>query len=248
MILALIIFTVVVAGSTLQRVSGMGLGLIGGPILMLVMGPVEGILVINVLAAVNALLTTVTVRRNVSWRMFGLIAPVMIIGSLAAAALISKIDTAGLLIVVGAALLIALAVVTYGGRFIPPMEGKGPAISAGILGGFTNTLAGVAGPVITVYAQAAKWPQAMYTATLQPIFVVGGIFSVITKTALGAATFDGLPWIIWPAGIAGMFIGIWLGSRIAHVVSRDIARALSLSVASLGALSALIRGIVTYGA
>ena len=118
MILALIIFAVVVAGSTLQRVSGMGLGLIGGPILMLVMGPVEGILVINVLAAVNALLTTVTVRRNVSWRMFGLIAPVMIIGSLAAAALISKIDTAGLLIVVGAALLIALAVVTYGGRFI----------------------------------------------------------------------------------------------------------------------------------
>lgn len=47
MILALIIFAVVVAGSTLQRVSGMGLGLIGGPILMLVMGPVEGILVIN---------------------------------------------------------------------------------------------------------------------------------------------------------------------------------------------------------
>ena len=123
MILALIIFAVVVAGSTLQRVSGMGLGLIGGPILMLVMGPVEGILVINVLAAVNALLTTVTVRRNVSWRMFGLIAPVMIIGSLAAAALISKIDTAGLLIVVGAALLIALAVVTYGARFVPPMEG-----------------------------------------------------------------------------------------------------------------------------
>ena len=45
-----------------------------------------------------------------------------------------------------------------------------------------------------------------------------------------------------------MFIGIWLGSRIAHIVSRDIARALSLSVASLGALSALIRGVVTYGA
>ena len=58
MSLALVIFLVVVVGSTLQRVSGMGLGLIGGPILMLIMGPVEGILVINVLACINAVLTT----------------------------------------------------------------------------------------------------------------------------------------------------------------------------------------------
>lgn len=112
MSLALVIFLVVVVGSTLQRVSGMGLGLIGGPILMLIMGPVEGILVINVLACVNAMLTTYSVRENVSWKKFGLIAPVMVIGSLAAALLIRRMDTAGLMIVVGAALLAALAVVT----------------------------------------------------------------------------------------------------------------------------------------
>ena len=184
MSLALVIFFVVVAGSTLQRVSGMGLGLIGGPILMLIMGPVEGILVINVLACVNAILTTVSVRENVNWKKFGLIAPVMVIGSLAAALLIRRMDTAGLMVVVGAALLVALAVVTFGKKFVPAMAGIGPAISAGILGGFTNTLAGVAGPVITVYAQAAKWPQQVYAATLQPIFVVGGFFSVLTKTCL----------------------------------------------------------------
>ena len=145
MSLALVIFLVVVVGSTLQRVSGMGLGLIGGPILMLIMGPVEGILVINVLACINAVLTTYSVRENVSWKKFGLIAPVMVIGSLAAALLIRRMDTAGLMVVVGLALLAALTVVTFGKKFVPAMEGKGPAISAGILGGFTNTLAGVAG-------------------------------------------------------------------------------------------------------
>ncbi|AEX48646.1 putative secreted protein [Corynebacterium diphtheriae BH8] len=30
---------------------------------------------------------------------------------------------------------------------------------AGIAGGFMNTLAGVAGPAITVYVQALKWDQ-----------------------------------------------------------------------------------------
>ena len=245
MSLALVIFLVVVVGSTLQRVSGMGLGLIGGPILMLIMGPVEGILVINVLACVNAMLTTYSVRENVSWKKFGLIAPVMVIGSLAAALLIRRMDTAGLMIVVGAALLATLAVVTFGKKFVPPMAGKGPAISAGILGGFTNTLAGVAGPVITVYAQAAKWPQHVYAATLQPIFVVGGFFSVMTKTLTGAAHFDGLPWMMWPAGVLGMCVGIWAGTRIAQRVPREKARVLSLSVAGLGAASALIRGLLT---
>ena len=228
MSLVLVIFLVVVVGSTLQRVSGMGLGLIGGPILMLIMGPVEGILVINVLACVNAMLTTYSVRENVSWKKFGLIAPVMVIGSLAAALLIRRMDTAGLMIVVGAALLAALAVVTFGKKFVPPMEGKG-----------------VAGPVITVYAQAAKWPQHVYAATLQPIFVVGGFFSVMTKTLTGAAHFDGLPWMMWPAGVLGMCVGIWAGTRIAQRVPRDKARVLSLSVASLGAASALIRGLLT---
>lgn len=245
MSLALVIFLVVVVGSTLQRVSGMGLGLIGGPTLMLIMGPVEGILVINVLACINAILTTYSVRENVSWKKFGLIAPVMVIGSLAAALLIRRMDTAGLMVVVGAALLAALGVVTFGKKFVSPMEGKGPAISAGILGGFTNTLAGVAGPVITVYAQAAKWPQNVYAATLQPIFVVGGFFSVMTKTLTGAAHFDGLPWVMWPAGVLGMFVGIWAGTRIARRVPREKARVLSLSVAGLGAASALIRGILT---
>ena len=154
-------------------------------------------------------------------------------------------DTAGLMIVVGAALLAALAVVTFGKKFVPPMEGKGPAISAGVLGGFTNTLAGVAGPVITVYAQAAKWPQHVYAATLQPIFVVGGFFSVMTKTLTGAAHFDGLPWMMWPAGVLGMCVGIWAGTRIAQRVPREKARVLSLSVAGLGAASALIRGLLT---
>ena len=247
MSLALVIFLVVVVCSTLHRVSGMGLGLIGGPILMLIMGPVEGILVINVLACINAVLTTYSVRENVSWKKFGLIAPVMVIGSLAAALLIRRMDTAGLMVVVGLALLAALTVVTFGKKFVPAMEGKGPAISAGILGGFTNTLAGVAGPVITVYAQAAKWPQQVYAATLQPIFVVGGFFSVMTKTLTGAAHFDGLPWVMWPAGVMGMFVGIWAGTRIAQRVPREKARVLSLSVAGLGAASALVRGLVSLG-
>ncbi|MGO2426254.1 MAG: sulfite exporter TauE/SafE family protein [Corynebacterium flavescens] len=245
MMLALAILAIVVMGSCLQRVSGMGLGLVGGPLATLLLGPVEGIMVVNVLAFINAILTTYTARQDVDWKKFSLIAPVMVLGSVPAALLITKIDTATLLIIVGGALLIALGVVSFGRKFVPPLNGKGPAISAGIIGGFTNTLAGVAGPVVTVYAQAAKWPQHVYAATLQPIFLVGGLVSVVAKLSVGAGGFEHVTWLIWPAGILGMFIGLFLGSKIAHRVPREKARILSLSVAGLGALSALIRGIIT---
>lgn len=182
----LAILATVALGSCLQRVSGMGLGLIGGPILTLLLGPVQGIMVINVMAVVNALLTTYSMRANVDWKKFLSIAPVMVLGAIPAALLVANIDSAVLLVLVGTALLVALGVVTFGKKFVPEMNGIGPALSAGVIGGFTNTLAGVAGPVITVYAQAARWPQAVYAATLQPCFFVGGLFSVTTKLLVGA--------------------------------------------------------------
>lgn len=244
----LVVLLTVIAGSCLQRVSGMGLGLIGGPILTLFLGPVEGIMVINVLACLNAILTTYSMRENVDWGKWLRIGPFMVLGSIPAALLIARIDTAALLVLVGAALLIALAVVVFGRKFVPEMSGTGPAISAGILGGFTNTLAGVAGPVITVYAQAARWPKEVLAPTLQPCFVIGGLSSVLTKYFLGSGGFDGLHWLVWPCGVIGMCVGILLGKKIAGRVSRDKAHKLSLWLATLGALSALLRGLFTLGA
>ncbi len=243
MLTALGVFVTVVVGSCLQRVSGMGLGLVGGPILMLMVGPVEGIMVVNVLACLNAILMTINVRANVEWRKFAAIASVMVIGSFAGAMLIRAVEPAPIMVIAGATLLIALAVVTWGKKYVPRLHGVGPMLSAGIVGGFTNTLAGAAGPVITVYGEAARWDHAKFAATLQPIFMVGGLISVTMKLATGAGTFEHTPWMVWPAGIAGMVVGIALGIVLAGRTPRDKAHKLSLAVAFGGAGVALVRGL-----
>lgn len=243
MMVALGVLLTVFVGSCLQRVSGMGLGLVGGPILMLLMGPVHGIMVINVLACINAALITYNRREDVDWKKFAGIASVMVFGSIPAALLIGAIDTAPLLVIAGAALLIALGVVTYGKKYVPELRGVGPMLSAGVLGGFTNTLAGIAGPVITVYAQAARWPHAMYTATLQPIFMVGGFISVFSKLLTGAGSFAGTSVWVWPAGLLGMIIGVVVGTRLDGRLPRERAHRLSLIVAVAGAAVALLRGL-----
>lgn len=241
----LIVFCTVLAGSLLQRVSGMGMGLVSVPILSLLIGPVEGVLVVNILACINAIMITATVREYVDWKKFSLISSVLIVGAIPAAYLVKNFSAALLQISVGALLLAALAIVVFGQKFIPPMQSNGTAIISGILGGFMNTLAGIAGPAVTIYAVASRWDQRAFAATLQPIFVVAAAISFLVKITMGAGSLATTQTLIWPVSMIGMLIGIWLGIRFAEKIPRQKARTLSLLVATAGGVSALLRGILT---
>lgn len=242
--LALVVLVVVLIGSFLQRVSGMGLGLVAGPILSLMLGPVEGILVVNVLALINAALTTYSVRENVDWKKFATISSVMIIGAIPGAMLIKVVSGPLLMVIVGVLLLIALAVVTFGQNRIPRADGTGPAVASGIIGGFMNTLAGIAGPAITVYAQASRWDQRVYAATLQPIFIISASVSILVKMVGGVGDLGSLSVWVWVFGVIAMIVGIYLGALIGDRVSKPQARKLALFLATAGGVSALVRGLV----
>ena len=236
------LFLAVLAGSLLQRVSGMGLGLIAGPVVSILLGPVEGILLVNVLAAVNATLTAITVRKNVDWNKFVSIAPYLAVGAIPGAILIRHSPADLLLVIVGVLLLIALSVVTLGKRHVPEVNGRVPAALSGVIGGFMNTLAGVAGPAITVYAQAARWEQRVYAATLQPIFVVSGLVSFGIKEFTGAADVTSISPELWVAGFTAMVLGIFLGVQVAPHVPSGKARGMALGLAILGGATALVSG------
>lgn len=243
MAIVAVVFVVILLGATLQRVSGMGVGLIAAPILAIAIGPAEGVLVVNVLAAMNATLTTFSVRKHVNWAKTATIGSVMIVGSAAAAALILAISAGLLQAIVGAMLIVALAVVTWGKNWFPPARGTVAALGAGVASGFTNGLAGVAGPTLTVYAQASRWETREFTATLQPLFVIAGLISAGMKLVMGASSLGNQSAWVWVAGLAAMVLGIGVGGRIAQHLSQPVARKLALTVAAAGAVVALVRGL-----
>ncbi|MEZ2122106.1 MULTISPECIES: sulfite exporter TauE/SafE family protein [unclassified Corynebacterium] len=241
----LITVVIVILGSCLQRISGMGFGLLVVPVLAILLGPADGVLVVNALAAVNAALTTWTVREYVDWRKVRLLAFPLFIGAIPGVFLIRAINAAPLQIIVGVLLLVALAVVLGGRRHIPHISGNGSLFSAGVIAGFMNTLAGAAGPAVTVYAQAARWPHQMLAATLQPIFVISGGLSFILKILLGASSVTAVPPALWPVAFVGMLVGIFSGTMLSRVIPREIARRTALSVAGLGGITAITQGIVS---
>lgn len=231
-------------GALLQRISGMGLGLVAAPILMLIFGPVEGIFIVNVLAMINAFASTLTVMKNVDWKHVFIIGAAIIIGIIPGAFVVRELPSDPLLILVGLMLLAALSVVTIGKRYVPRVTGVLPAGIAGVIGGFMNALAGAAGPAITVYAQAARWDQRMYAATLQPIFFISGLGSFMAKIMVGAAGFGSTDPLIWPVGLVALAIGLFLGVKVAPKVSKPTGRKIALSLAVLGGLIAVVRGLI----
>lgn len=238
-LVALVIFI----GSCLQRVSGMGVGLIAGPVLSVAIGPVEGIMVVNALALINAVLTTLSVRRDINWKKYALIASVLVVGAVPGAVLVQAASAAVLQIVVGSLLLVALIVTTFGINRVPVKAGRTPAMVAGVAGGFMNTVAGLAGPALTVYAQASRWEQVEYRATLQPIFATAAILSIGTKLTLGAGTLSGTDPGIWVAGLIGMAIGLSSGIYLSGKIGKTMARNLALLLAAAGGVMVLLRGI-----
>lgn len=240
-----VVFAIVLLGAFLQRVSGMGLALLSAPILSLLMGPVVGVLVVNLLAFFNAAIASVTVRAWIDWKKFSLIASVLVVGAVPGAYLVGLASPAVLQVLVGSLLLVALVLVIYGQRWIPPIGGPSAAVASGIAAGFMNTTAGVAGPAVTVYAVASAWEQRSFAATLQPIFMVAGLISLVAKLVLGAGTISDTNVWVWPVGILGMLLGNWLGLRLADRIPRSRARTLSLWVAAAGGASALGRGLMT---
>lgn len=244
-ILVAIVFLTAFAGACLQRISGMGMGLLAAPVFALVLGPIVGVMVVNVLAAINALINSVSARSFIDWRRFWLIGPVMILGAIPAVYLVEHMSVAWLQILVGSMLVIALTVVTFGQSRVPVANGATPAVTSGIVGGFMNTIAGVAGPAITVYAQAARWEQRSFAATLQPLFVVSGVVSFAGKFLADAADMASVPTLIWPVGLMAMTLGIISGKHLSARVSRNAARKVAITVATLGALTAVVRGVMS---
>lgn len=241
---ALIALGFIALGATLQRVSGMGVGMIAAPTLSVLLGPIAGVTLSNVAASVSALILFLMLRRHVDWPRFVRLAPLLIGGSFVGAWAVATLDHGWLEILLGTCILIAIAA-ALGLQKRFTLTGNGAVYGSGAVAGFMNTTAGVAGPALAVYAVAAKWEQRSWAATLQPIFLLANLTSIGTKALFGAAVPVDvhIPWTVWAAVLVAGPIGILIGTRLARRVDPGRARILALAIASAGGVLAVVRGV-----
>lgn len=242
-----VVLLAVSLGAALQRVAGMGLGLVAAPSMSLVLGPLAGVTMSNVAASVAAAVLLVVLRRDVDWHRFAGVAPLLVVGSAVGAVVVGRVDTGVLDVVLGSSVLIAIAAALGLQRHLNA-TGRFTALTSGAVAGFMNTTAGVAAPAMAVYAVASRWDQRSMAATLQPVFLLANLTAITAKAVAGATPgADVVPWWGWLTAVAAVPVGVLVGGLVVRRVSLGAARATALTVATAGGVLALVRGLLALG-
>lgn len=228
----------VFVGASTQRISGMGFALVSSPFLVMVLGPHEGVMLVNLLGACSSLLIFAQVFRQVEYKkVLILLIPAMLMtlpGAWVAAALDGPVLSVSISIMVILALASSFMI-----RNLPMAQSKSLAVGAGAVSGFMSVTAGVSGPAIAGYAIASRWPQAQFAISVQLYFLVLSLTSLAAKGGMPQ-----LHWQQWAGCFAAMVVGILLGNFLAPKIPAKYSRAFVVLIAFSGAVSLMVNGFM----
>ncbi|WJL94517.1 sulfite exporter TauE/SafE family protein [Microbacterium sp. ET2] len=158
--------------------------------------------------------------RHVNWRALLRLAPAIIAGLLVGVLFLAVADDAWVKRTIGVLLLGVIAVTLWRRRMASTLvEGpprRGAAAVYGTLGGFTTMVANAAGPVMSMYFLAARFPVKEFLGTAAWLFAIVNISKVPFSVGLGLITVPGLVLdaILAPLVVAGALGGRWIADRI----------------------------------
>lgn len=231
-------------GAVAQRLTGMGFALVVSPFLVLLLGPFDGVMLVNLASIVSALIVLVTVWRDVDPRAYVWLASAAVVGVVPGALLAARVDPAVLETIVGAVLLVSLTASLLVARLPITMGGRAPRLVAGFASGLMNAAAGVGGPAVSAYGILSRWPQRSFAATLQPYFATVGLASVAAKLIVAPGSFPELGPVGWLAALVALIAGVITGTFAARRLNVRWARLAVIVIAFGGAAVALVSGIV----
>ncbi|NJC21656.1 hypothetical protein BJ994_000732 [Arthrobacter pigmenti] len=241
--LFLLVLGLILVGAVAQRIAGLGFALLVSPFLVLILGPHEGVLLINICGVVSSALIVPRVWRDIDWSMFRWLTVPAVFGSVAGSIAAAALPSAPLAVTVGAVVLVALTLSLVMQRSSVVVAGNVPKAVAGISAGLTNSMAGVGGPAVSAYALLSRWPQRPFAATLQPFFAVIGTVTVTVKLLIDPTQvppLDAWMWVVIPLTIV---VGIFAGEQLARFIRDRHARFAVIIIAFLGAATAFVNGI-----
>lgn len=232
----LAVYGVILLGAVLQAATGLGTGLLIVPLLALidpvtVPGPI-----VFASIAISGLMAWRGRREfriaSMNFAVLGMAA-----GALAAAAVVSVIQTryAGLLI--GGLILLAVAASVVGLRVrVTPVN----ELLAGGLAGFTGTVAAVGAPILALLYQHEHGPRVR--AKLAYLYLFGALAAI---TVLHLSGLFGLPQLLLGLGMMPAYVvGFLVSGRLAAFLDRGYTRAAILVISGGSAMIVMGRSLM----
>lgn len=227
--------------AVIQRITGLGfvLVLIGPAVLLY--GGREGGTIAILLALIASVAALPLVWREIDVRRaWWLIWPGLLTAPVGAL-VVRLLPDAALLLLVAALAFFALLAPRMP-MLAEALTGRSGAVAAGAGAGFMHVASGLSGPPLAAHAVGDQWPQRSFAASVQLVFAVFSLVSVLLR---------GLP--SEPALDVGVLVaataaGIIAGSALVRRVPPATARTAMMVIAWIGAVVVLVRGIVALAA
>lgn len=230
-------------GALLQRMAGMGFALVSGPFIVLVLAPIPGVVLVNILGAISSFIVFVRTWRNVHWKQSGVLIAGALVGTFPGALLANAMPTSWLHVFIGALIVGSLATSLYLSRIFDPIKFcSRNAFLFGIGSGVMSASAGMGGPFLSSYAVLTRWQQIAFAASIQPVFITIGIAAVASKLKLEEAAWPQLEPEVWLAVAVSLVAGQVVGDIGSRKVPVQLARVVMLSLAMLGGVLTIIKG------
>ncbi|MCX5332550.1 sulfite exporter TauE/SafE family protein [Streptomyces sp. NBC_00140] len=227
---------IVLLGSSVQWLTGMGFALVAVPALILLLGPAQGVVLANCASGAICVVGLAGGWRRVRPRAMVPLCVAAACTVPAGAWMTRQLPEPVLLLVMGGLVTGAVLLVMRGVR-VPALRGTKGAVVAGAAGGFMNSAAGVGGPPVSLYALNAGWTVREFVPNAMFYGVVVNAFSV---AANGVPELNGTRWV---AVIAAMAAGGVIGKGLAGRIPEERARLLVLLLALAGGVTALGKGL-----
>lgn len=213
------------AGGVLHGYTGFGAALLIVPLLTVIYGPVEAIVLSLLAGAAGIVQLLPAASRQAGWREMAPLAAAIVITTPIGVFLLFTIDPDITRRAIGAfVLLTALALMTgwvYRGR-----RGAVPAVVAGSLCGAITGFAGVGGPPVALYYLASPEPAGVQRAN---IVIAVGVVIVAMMVSVGVAGGIGVTSLARAVVIIpGYVAGAWAGARLFTIAPEALYRRIAL--------------------
>lgn len=231
-----VVFLAVLAGSTVQAVVGLGVGLVAAPVITLAApGLMPGVLIAVALAL--PCVTLVHDHDDIHWGGLGWSLPSRVVGTFLGVWVVAHFSERQLGVSVGVMVIVAV-LLTW--RVVTVPITRASLSIAGFIGGVTGTATSIGGPPYALLYQHRPAPQ--LRSTMAVYFVMGAAISLIGLTLSGQLSQHQVhvAVLLLPAVLLGVLVGIPLRRRLpAHVVRPAV-----LVISGTSALVLVVRSLL----
>ena len=225
----------VIAAAALQSATGIGFGVIAGPILLIVLNDGSAIQVSIALNLLIAVILAPSLRHNVDRRLLRYLMIGLVIGSPVGLLIFLNIDVNVLKLIAGIGVMLTLSLVYLGSRRAlqqsEQFAGRLETVSIGVIAGLMGVCLAMPGPVPAAWMSYKGFDKHAIRSTILAMFVLSYAIALVLQSSMvgiGEETLR-LSAALTPATILGIVLGNYLSKRITEKLFR---RMLTLVLAS----------------